>query len=100
MLSRASFDLSALLPVLRRRSVICLTLSYAAYGYFQYLFFYWVQYYFETIQQQDPKVARGYSTTITIAMGVGMLGGGWLSGQRPTFNLTSIADVRWYRSWG
>jgi MFS family permease len=81
--SRASFELSALLPVLRRRSVICLTLSYAAYGYFQYLFFYWVQYYFETIQKQDPQVARGYSTMITLAMGVGMLGGGWLSGRLP-----------------
>jgi ACS family D-galactonate transporter-like MFS transporter len=81
--ARTSFDLSALLPVLRRRSVVCLTLGYAAYGYFQYLFFYWVQYYFETIQKQDPKVARGYSTMITIAMGVGMLSGGWLSGRVP-----------------
>ena len=80
---RASIQLSALLPVLRRRSVICLTLSYAAYGYFQYLFFYWVQYYFETIQKQSPQVSRGYSTTITIAMGMGMLGGGWLSGRVP-----------------
>jgi MFS family permease len=63
--------------------VVCLTLSYAAYGYFQYLFFYWVQYYFETIQQQAPHVARGYSTMITIAMGLGMASGGWLSGQAP-----------------
>jgi MFS family permease len=81
--SPTGFDLAALLPVLRRRSVICLTLSYAAYGYFQYLFFYWVQYYFETVQKQDPQVSRGYSTMITIAMGVGMLGGGWLSGRVP-----------------
>ena len=81
--SRARFDLSALLPVLRRRSVVCLTLSYAAYGYFQYLFFYWVGYYFKTIQQQDAHVARGYSTIITLAMGVGMLSGGWLSSRVP-----------------
>jgi MFS transporter, ACS family, D-galactonate transporter len=81
--ARTSFDLSTLLPVLRRRSVVCLTLSYAAYGYFQYLFFYWVQYYFETVQKQSAQVARGYSTLITIAMGVGMLSGGWLSGRVP-----------------
>jgi MFS family permease len=80
---RTSFDLASLLPVLRRRSVICLTLSYSAYGYFQYLFFYWVQYYFETVERQGPQVARGYSTMITIAMGLGMLGGGWLSGRVP-----------------
>ena len=60
-----------------------MTLSYAFYGYFQYLFFYWVQYYFETIQKQSSQVSRGYSTMITIAMGVGMLGGGWLSGRVP-----------------
>ncbi len=81
--SRARFNPSALLPVLRRRSVVCLTLSYAAYGYFQYLFFYWVGYYFKTIQQQDAHVARGYSTIITLAMGVGMLSGGWLSSRVP-----------------
>lgn len=81
--ARPRFELSALFPILRRRSVICLTLSYAAYGYFQYLFFYWIGYYFKTIQQQDPHVARGYSTMITLAMGVGMLSGGWLSGRVP-----------------
>ena len=81
--SRVAFSLSALLPVLGRRSVVCLTLSYAAYGYFQYLFFYWVGYYFKTIQHQEPHVARGYSTTITLAMGIGMLSGGWLSSRVP-----------------
>ena len=39
--------------------MICITLSYAAYGYFQYLFFYWIQYYFETMQHEDRSgVAR------------------------------------------
>ena len=70
-------------PVLRRRSVICITLSYTAYGYFQYLFFYWIEYYFETIQQQGRGVARGYSTMITLAMGVGMISGGWLADRVP-----------------
>jgi MFS transporter, ACS family, D-galactonate transporter len=79
----ASFDLSELLPVVRRRSVICIALSYSAYGYFQYLFFYWIEYYFEQIQHQGVEVARWYSTMITLAMGVGMLGGGWLADRVP-----------------
>jgi MFS transporter, ACS family, D-galactonate transporter len=80
---RAPFALSASWPVLRRRGVICMTLSYAAFGYFQYLFFYWIQYYFETMQHVDRSVARGYNTTITVAMGIGMLAGGWLSDRVP-----------------
>lgn len=71
--------LSGLRFVLRHRSVICLTLSYAAYGYFQYMFFYWITYYFETIRHEDMSVSRWYSTVITLAMGVGMFGGGWLT---------------------
>ena len=69
--------------MLRQRSVICITLSYAAYGYFQYLFFYWITYYFETIQHQDASVSRWYSTVITLAMGAGMICGGWLTDHVP-----------------
>ena len=76
-------DLSALFRVLRRRSVVCVTLSYTAYGYFQYLFFYWIEYYFETIQGQGRGVSRGYSMMITLAMGAGMVSGGWLTDRVP-----------------
>jgi MFS transporter, ACS family, D-galactonate transporter len=79
----ANSDLSALLRVIGRRSVICITLSYVAYGYFQYLFFYWIEYYFEQIQHQGVAVARKYSTMITLAMGAGMIGGGWLADRVP-----------------
>ena len=79
----AGADLSALMQVLRRRSVVCVTLSYTAYGYFQYLFFYWIEYYFETIRGQGREVSRGYSTMITLAMGAGMVGGGWLADRVP-----------------
>jgi MFS family permease len=77
------FVLSDSWPVLRRRGVICISLSYAAYGYFQYLFFYWMQYYFETIQHADRSVSRGYNTMITVAMGIGMIAGGWLADRAP-----------------
>jgi MFS family permease len=79
----ASSDLGALLRVIRKRGVICVTLSYVAYGYFQYLFFYWIEYYFVTIQRQDVAVGRRYSTMITLAMGAGMVSGGWLLDRVP-----------------
>ncbi len=89
----ARFQLSASWPVVRRRGVICATLGYAAYGYFQYLFFYWIQYYFETMQHVDPRVSRGYNTMITLAMGFGMLGGGWLADHVPR-----SLSPRWQRA--
>jgi MFS transporter, ACS family, D-galactonate transporter len=79
----ARADLSALFQVLRRRNVVCITLSYTAYGYFQYLFFYWIEYYFDTIQGQGRGVSRMYSIMITLAMGVGMVSGGWLTDRVP-----------------
>ena len=33
----------------QNRDMWLVALSYAAYGYFQYLFFYWMNYYFNTI---------------------------------------------------
>jgi MFS family permease len=63
--------------------VIAITLSYAAFDYFQYLFFYWIQFYFENIREGGESVARGYVTLITLAMGVGMIGGGWLADHVP-----------------
>jgi MFS family permease len=65
--------------VLFRRGVVCLAISYAALGYFQYLFFYWIQYYIGTIQHLGDDVSRRYSTCITLTMGVGMVFGGWLA---------------------
>jgi len=73
--------------MLGHRSIVCITLSYAALGFFQYLFFYWIEYYFETIQKQGVSVARQYSTCIILAMGVGMVGGGWLADRAsPSFS--------------
>jgi ACS family glucarate transporter-like MFS transporter len=76
-------DFATLRFVLRQRSVICITLSYTAYGYFQYMFFYWISYYFETIRHEDVGVSRWHSTVITLAMGLGMVSGGWLTDQVP-----------------
>ncbi|HEV3136621.1 MAG TPA: MFS transporter, partial [Pirellulales bacterium] len=67
-------------PFLRRsRSLILLTLSYAAVSYFQYLFFYWMHYYFEAILKLGSRNSRFYSAIPPLAMAVGMPLGGWLS---------------------
>lgn len=77
------WSFSRIKSVFAHPSVICITLSYAAYGYFQYMFFYWITYYFETVRHENPGVSRWYSTAITLAMGVGMASGGWLTDRVP-----------------
>lgn len=66
--------------------LICLTLSYAALGYFQYLFFYWVEFYFKDVVQLSAETSRLYSTLVTFANGVGMVLGGWLADRAPTWS--------------
>jgi len=53
-----------------------LSLSYAAYGYFQYLFFYWMDYYFKSVLHVPAVDARWASFWIMLAMGAGMAIGG------------------------
>ena len=67
-----------ILLLLANPSLIFLTLSYALVGYFQYLFFYWAEYYFESIRGLSSDTSRLYATIMTLAMGFGMLFGGWL----------------------
>lgn len=62
--------------LLRQRNLWLLTLSYAAYGYFQYLFFYWMGYYFKQVLQVPEVEARWASFWIMLAMGAGMAIGG------------------------
>jgi ACS family D-galactonate transporter-like MFS transporter len=65
--------------LLRHRSLLLLTLSYAAVGYFQYLFFFWTHYYFEEILQLGEQKSRYYATIVNLSMAAGMAGGGFLS---------------------
>jgi MFS family permease len=74
----ASTRVSAL-PPWKKRSVMLLTLSYAAVGYFQYMFFYWMQYYFEEKLGLGKDRARLYSTIPSVAMALGMAVGGRLT---------------------
>ncbi len=62
--------------LLRQSNLWLLTLSYAAYGYFQYLFFYWMGYYFKQVLQVPEVEARWTQFWIMLAMGAGMAIGG------------------------
>jgi MFS transporter, ACS family, D-galactonate transporter len=70
--TRARVDWS----ILRRRDLWLISLSYTAFGYFQYLFFYWMDYYFKDVLHVDKVAARNDSFWITIAQGAGMALGG------------------------
>jgi sugar phosphate permease len=65
--------------LLRNRSLLLLTLSYAAVGYFQYLFFYWMHYYFDEVVQMGKTESRFYSGMPNLAMAICMPLGGWLT---------------------
>jgi ACS family D-galactonate transporter-like MFS transporter len=63
----------------RRRNLVFLTLSYAAVGYFQYLFFYWLHYYFDSVLHMDKAESRYYAGLPSLAMAAAMPVGGWLT---------------------
>jgi MFS family permease len=65
--------------LIRNRSLILLTLSYAAVGYFQYLFFYWMHFYFDEVLRMGKTESRFYAGLPTLAMAVCMPIGGWLT---------------------
>jgi MFS transporter, ACS family, D-galactonate transporter len=67
------------LTLLVQRSLILLTLSYATVNYFQYLFFYWMNYYFQTVLALPETTSRSYAAIPPLAMAAGMPLGGWLS---------------------
>lgn len=62
--------------LLRQNSLWLLALSYAAYGYFQYLFFYWMNHYFESVLHVSDVESRQAAFYIMLAQGLGMALGG------------------------
>ena len=65
--------------LLRDRNLLLLTLSYAAVGYFQYLFFYWMHYYFDEVVHMGKTESRFFSGLPNLAMAICMPLGGWLT---------------------
>jgi MFS family permease len=72
-------DKKAWWALLTNRNLILLTLSYAGVGYFEYLFFFWMHYYFEGVLKLGKYESRDYATVLYLAMAAGMFLGGWLS---------------------
>jgi MFS family permease len=64
------------------RSLMLLTLSYAAVGYVEYLFFFWMHYYFEDVLHFGTDESRIYASILTLAMAGGMVLGGWYAGRQ------------------
>lgn len=75
--TRATF--AEALGLLRNRGLVLLTFSYGAIGYVQYMFFYWIEYYFGKELKLPPEESREAAFTVTMAMAVGMAAGGWVS---------------------
>jgi MFS family permease len=69
------------IPLLRSQSLMLLTASYGMVNYIQYLFFYWMTYYFQTVLKLPDTTSRVYAAIPPLAMAVGMPLGGWLSDQ-------------------
>jgi MFS family permease len=65
--------------LLRHRSLMLLTIVYGTIGYFQYMFFYWMSYYFETVLHLPEQRSHFYAAIPPLAMAVGMPLGGWIS---------------------
>lgn len=65
--------------LLANRSVLLLTLSYAAIGYFQYIFFYWMHYYFDEVLHLGKDASKYYAGIPPLVMALSMPLGGWIS---------------------
>jgi MFS family permease len=56
-----------------------LTFAYACLGYFQYIFLYWIYYYFGEVRRLQPHESAGYTTILFITEGIMMPLGGFIS---------------------
>jgi MFS family permease len=63
--------------LLGNRSLMLLTVSYAALGYFEYVFFFWMHYYFKEELKLGTNESRVYAAVLLVAMAGGMVLGGW-----------------------
>jgi len=61
---------------LRNRSVLLLTISYAAIGYLEYLFFFWMNHYFDKILSIPKEQSRIYTAILLLSLALGMVLGG------------------------
>ncbi len=70
---------SGLRKLLTNRNVVLLSLGYGTVSYFEYIFFYWIYYYFREIRRMSQSETSTYTTVIFLAWVVMTPLGGWLS---------------------
>jgi MFS family permease len=61
------------------RNLMLLTFAYATLGYFQYIFFYWIYYYFGEVLHVGAQASAKYTTILFLTEGAFMPIGGLLS---------------------
>jgi MFS transporter, ACS family, D-galactonate transporter len=81
------------MDLLRNRSLVLLALSYAAVGYFEYLFIFWTHYYYEKVLHLSSTQSKLFAGIGQAAFALGMICGGWLSDR-----LTLRLGYRWGRA--
>ncbi|MEO8127895.1 MAG: MFS transporter [Bryobacteraceae bacterium] len=69
----------AWLSLLKNRNLQLLTAAYAALGYFTYIFYYWIYFYFGEIRHLGYEQSARFTTLVFIVTGLMIPFGGWLS---------------------
>jgi sugar phosphate permease len=67
------------LRMLRNPSLLLLTANYAVVGYYEYMLFYWMKYYFSDVLHYPEQTSRYFTSVVALAMVVAMPLGGILS---------------------
>jgi MFS family permease len=65
--------------LLLNRNLVLLTVAYAATNYFEYIFFYWLFFYFGQVRHIATQQSAAYTTAIWLSWAVMTPMGGWLS---------------------
>lgn len=65
--------------LLKDRNILLLTAGYFALNYFEYIFFYWMYYYFGEIRKVGASHSAIYTTVLLLVMMVMLPLGGWAS---------------------
>jgi MFS family permease len=63
--------------LLADRNLLLLSGGYFAVNYFEYIFFYWIYYYFGQVRGLGRDQSAAYTTILLLAMAAGMPAGGW-----------------------
>ena len=65
--------------LLANRNLLLLSASYSALGYYSYLFYYWIYYYFGEVRHMGYEQSARFTTIVFVVNGFMIPFGGWLS---------------------